>query len=1016
MRVRAKLSLASILVTAVASPGSAQFSPTAELSLHAGTTMSGTQTLLGSPLSLVFFLPEHARTGEYEGVPPEFSVTTRYTESLQLSFEEWAALRLTVNGSGWLEARGQRGSAETRASLLGGVAPRDDVEGAIEWRGFTLLGGLTLADFGRGRLALSAGRRWDWMDIQRDTSLQSRALNESTRESFPLGLPYATTELRTSQWVFGTELTVDAWGPLSLRLGGGYRAGQPDLAGLHREHADDLLRSAQTGPWQVDRINYDRHEYDTFAASLGLTWTFGRKTFVDPGEAAVVALTRAPENAPPTAPGRLPAEVDSLLEAGDSAAALARLEREAEVRKDDPAVLGMLGILLIERASSAEGDFGDRVRGGELLERALRLDPGNPRYLLAYGKMLQKRGVEIDARRVVTRAIAAAAERPEDLSRAELAEAFYQRGYSLETHVAEFDDLRSMGVHSPPVNTPECMGSGAFCLNFTRPYAFYQAFEPLPRLGHMVDDEREAMVSEYRRALELSPSHAWANRRLIGYYARAGAWEDALAQARHYHAATPEDPWASIFLGMTLVWSGEGGDAEAYFNDGLAYLPEHDRGVFTNLRPLIPREREIVWDTLAAESRSRVADVYWDRNDPLYLTGWSEREQEHYARVALAELLYGEGQTGHRGWESDRGQILVRYGRPKEVWQIARDDKLLAQSEEERGVNAGGRWIFWNYDPRSPSFIFEKKLSFTGVGHMDRSMSYFYQEDLKGVRPTAFDPPYVDAGPIASQIVRFRDRTPGRWEVAIFGQLPDSGLAVSGRDTVHRGLFLIHAPTNQRVAADSIRGPFGAGRADLRTVGLTPGIYRYSIEAASSDFRSASVDRGELVVGRYTPTGLRLSDLLLAGRVQTRDESPASWRDLDVEPLRCLRIPDNRVVAAVFELYGLEAEEGFANYRVSVETTEAPATSAVVRLLRGIRNLVDRPGEGGLSWERVVEVQGDRVVEWFELQLPPDHPDEVRVRVEVTDLSREEPVSTSIERVLRADTCAAGNPTVEPSR
>src|SRR5690606_29614581 len=86
---------------------------------------------------------------------------------------------------------------------------------------------------------------------------------------------------------------------------------------------------------------------------------------------------------------------------------------------------------------------------------------------------------------------------------------------------------------------------------------------------------------------------------------------------------------------------------------------------------------EEAWDKLGPEARRSFASVYWARGDPLYLTPWNEYRAEHQARVALAELLFGEPMTDLRGWETDRGLILIRYGLPAVEWQVVRDDRRI---------------------------------------------------------------------------------------------------------------------------------------------------------------------------------------------------------------------------------------------------------------------------------------------------------------------------------------------------
>lgn len=57
-------------------------------------------------------------------------------------------------------------------------------------------------------------------------------------------------------------------------------------------------------------------------------------------------------------------------------------------------------------------------------------------------------------------------------------------------------------------------------------------------------------------------------------------------------------------------------------------------------------------------------DVYWVSKDPIVLTDANERLVEHFARVAYANLRFGAEGLKLKGWKSDRGEALIRYGFP----------------------------------------------------------------------------------------------------------------------------------------------------------------------------------------------------------------------------------------------------------------------------------------------------------------------------------------------------------------
>lgn len=58
----------------------------------------------------------------------------------------------------------------------------------------------------------------------------------------------------------------------------------------------------------------------------------------------------------------------------------------------------------------------------------------------------------------------------------------------------------------------------------------------------------------------------------------------------------------------------------------------------------------------------KLIDDFWKSKDPLLLTTYNERLLEHYSRVAFANLSFETNRNP--GWQSDRGEAVIRYGLP----------------------------------------------------------------------------------------------------------------------------------------------------------------------------------------------------------------------------------------------------------------------------------------------------------------------------------------------------------------
>lgn len=944
--------LALVACAALVGPVQAQMDRTLDFSLAlGGAALLGFDTY-DDAVALHFF------TGK-----EQVGVQTHYLEEVRSAREGSATLGVRFDQRYLLGLRGRGFSASVRGAPTGAVLPHAPLPATVRGWGVDLLAGLAVPAFGL-TLDVFAGPSLTRSSLVSDarssetfaTAVARLAGVPERQVTFPSGLPWTERSWTHVGGLVGMELAVPLGRSLSLGLGFEQR-----IAPVSRDEMERLHR-AEGVPGLT--VTYEAFTALPRALTLSGRWTFGQARRRDPGEELLASLRALADSG------------DAMLVTGtappppvvtDTAAEIRRLEAQLESAKDDVELMGRLGVLLALTAPADERDIRQRERAHALLEEALRREPDNPRWLLGMATVLEKRDMWIDARRVLGRALGAAREDPSRISAPELAEAFYRRGRTLERAVRQLEHLRLAHERSLPVNAAEC--AGAFCLNWVSPTSFYDQFAGLPDVSDLGERTREAMLREYRRALELDRRHRGAHRALLAAAARLNDWPEVHRLAVAYGAALPTDPWAAVMEAAALHLTGRADAAAALYDAALPTLEESDRALFEDLRPLLRPGDADAWSGLGGPARQLYEDVYWRVNDPLFLSPDSERELEHYTRVALAEIMFGETKSGRRGWETERGQILIRYGLPREVWQIRRDQTKVTPGaatpdDPAFAFEGDGRWIFWNYDRTQPSFIFEQELARSTVRYVFDSPGKFVDQELKKTQPTIFEPPFEPAGAIPHQVARFRGAQSDRAEVVIYGEAPVTALAA---DSLREGLFLFAGRTQERVVEQRATVAGDDARMDYRVL-LPPGDYTYSLEVATPTLDAAAVERGSVSVPAPS-AGLALSDLLVASAVTPRAGPLESHRDVSYAPLRCVAVPEGGVVGLVFEVYGLTGDDGRARYRVSIDTGEAAPEGLLLRLVRGARDLIG--GESGerLSFEREVELTGDRVLEWFELDL-----------------------------------------------
>jgi GWxTD domain-containing protein len=604
---------------------------------------------------------------------------------------------------------------------------------------------------------------------------------------------------------------------------------------------------------------------------------------------------------------------------------------------------------------------------------------------MALARLMRKQQMNFDARRVLNRARKAARESPDDIRPSELAQLWYELGLFAEDIYLDTRNL--VLVRDLPVQTPDCANLGAFCLNFTRPKQFNDYFRTATSLSDYAEDDYAEMIDAFRRALDADPGHAGAFRRLAVHLVERGAYGEARRLAQRFQSEAPENPWGYMTLGLIYQRTGLDSLAQLEFDRGIALagpdIAEHYRDISYVLR----EDQAEEYGQASTESRRWVEDLLWRKSDPLYLTPGNEVRVAHLARVTFADLWFEDPSEGRWGADSERGRIYVRYGPPKRVWQVQRDvsREMGADGFETRQSSArgGGRWIFWNYAWDLPNFIFAKQLSYRHASHLISSISKSLEEDAREMTPAIYSTNFklLDY-PV--QIARFRGAVDTIVEVDFYSEAPADSL-LERPDTLDFGLFLFAGDAYTEVLRRVLQAPMKPKPQALTySLPLTPGRYSFSLEARSRSLRAA-VRRGEVDAQPFRDSVLALSDLVLADAVTPKAGEHRDRRDFTLKVNRRRVFDRDFPVAVYWEVYGLATDEsGFANYQVQISVTDARGKGVVAKLARVFGLGEDEQIE--LSYERIVEFDGERVPEYMSIELPDSDPGEYRLTITVKDI------------------------------
>jgi GWxTD domain-containing protein len=655
-----------------------------------------------------------------------------------------------------------------------------------------------------------------------------------------------------------------------------------------------------------------------------------------------------------------------LIAAGDTAGAVAVL-REAAT-EDAPAVVwGEYGMLLAQTAPLNPLDFRQRREAKQALERALDEDYRNPRWLFGFSLVMRKRGGLNDAKRVLGRAVGEVESR--DLEAEDRARIYLEHARSVEEYVNDYENYLPL-AHLIPKVSPSCSMRGRFCLNFSRPRYFHERLF-LADPPEMMRDDRQEMWSSFEKAFQLHPASSAAAAGLLGRLSRDEQWQEFLLVAEQHVAASDTSGWAHVYKGAGLFRNGAAEEAERSFRAGLARMDPEEREVLTDLTDIVLKDIADQMETMDWDELGKVRAHILSISDPMQSTRVNERALEHWTRVALAELWFGDALSGRRGYDSEPGEILIRYGRPRWTRQI-RGNSIHGRT---------GRTIFWTYTTDQPSFIFEKNAGWRRVRHAFDTYSREHAADLRHAVPSVYRPPWLEELP--HQVVRYKgDRSATTAEIYFRAPESTADTPFAGRAGVYIMSRTIGVETH-RTERDVALEP--GMRQIVFRIPLEPGVYPYSAELRSEDGSFSAARRGRITASVFGDW-LSMSDLLIATEIEPRTPVVRERADLAIVASPDLVIAKDQPIGVYFEVYGVAADdEGIGRYRVDVQ-------------LRGQRGLVGRianalgrilPGgeddPGMLSWEREVEVGTGRVPEWFTLQVPDARPGAHELTVTVTD-------------------------------
>ena len=311
----------------------------------------------------------------------------------------------------------------------------------------------------------------------------------------------------------------------------------------------------------------------------------------------------------------------------------------------------------------------------QYLEKAIKLEPGNIQYMLLDAKIreelfyisginLEERSAAMNEYRAILKLDSTNYEANSNLGRMRQEDFLqYNRSKLKNEQVKklsslEKEDLERMMVHSN--NAPALMQNSQN--EFLEKNNEYATFSYDKITAEMLNESEHC----FEMAIKSNPAAEKNYLLLTQMYIDNYEYSKAVDVLTSLIKQKPSFTLGLTYLGLAYHLMREDEKASQEFNRAMTFMDKHDLEdyKFNTVKLLLEPKFGSRIDEMDNDQVYNLISTFWQINDPLLLTSYNERLLEHYSRVAYANLFFGVPTENIPGWQTDRGEILIRYGQP----------------------------------------------------------------------------------------------------------------------------------------------------------------------------------------------------------------------------------------------------------------------------------------------------------------------------------------------------------------
>lgn len=400
---------------------------------------------------------------------------------------------------------------------------------------------------------------------------------------------------------------------------------------------------------------------------------------------------------------------------------------------------------------------------------------------------------------------------------------------------------------------------------------------------------------------------------------------------------------SKIFLWLCYQIQGEYEKSRELFDRFRGSLGNRYNFIWQISEMLLPPSETKKYKSLPEEERPDFLKRFWKSRDPLFSSEKSEREIEHYQRIAYAIMQFSS--DGIK-WDR-RGEVWIRFGQPTHIETIPVPPRQIWEYEELgitlKFAKFGDRYELFDFD-KGDITLFGRKairpnLGIDDIGWVAEFLAErsqlakykevaektpeFYMFDYGG---DAFRIPYYKADYIGASL---------KTSSEFYYGIPAYYFYTGDSEPIKIDNAVVIFDENwhevyKNISEDELTTtPQNQGNIDSLVVfksetELPPGNYFVSIELHDKKSGNIGLVREKIVIKKFEENDLSISDVMLAMDMSGAEEEGLFTKDgINIYPHPAKQFNKNIPLYVYFEIYNLKLNRnGRTKFEVSTIVTE----------------------------------------------------------------------------------------------